>query len=316
MERFTHITNADVIGIIEGRTNPEEHFGIWLPKESFEALHQFASNESNVIYGVFQVNQRPDFTSCDYYFLYRKLIYVPQDNQSDSGKPKSLVQMFRGYKHLCGIVNEKGEEIVPLKYLALEPFMNDIMLVKSSHGACLWGLIRLTGETIIEPEYDRIDPPSESLFAVCKNKKVGFMNFKGEIEIPLEYNMDDNPSFFSNGLACMAKSFVPEGFASELYYGYINHRNETILPFAFHNKVHFDNYDVIVNKMYVRQKYGYTIESYSLCIDGSMKMLYCDDSNEFQMDSYNASTYSSGGYDENDPLDAYDGDGSNRWNTD
>lgn len=257
-----------------------------LPEDHLEALYEFAADEKNEVYGMFQIDQMPNFISLDYYFLYRRLVPVIQDNQSgDSEKPestfRSIIKGLSASRSLCGIINDKAEEIVPLEYLELAPFMNDIMLIRSRHKSCLWGLIRMTGETIVEPEYDRIDSPSESLFAVCKNKRVGFMNFRGEIEIPMEYDMDDSPFYFSNGLACMAKSFVPPGFASKLYYGYIDHKNETIIPFAFHDKVSFDTSDVITNRKFVKQKYGYTIESYSICIDGSVIMSNCDDTNEF-----------------------------------
>lgn len=286
MERFTHITNTELLRLIEERRAGKEYLGIWLPETNYEALYEFAADEKNEVYGMFQIDQMPNFISLDYYFLYRRLVPVIKDKQSgDSEKPestfRSMIKGLSASRSLCGIINDKAEEIVPLEYLELTPFMNDIMLVRSRHKSCLWGLIRMTGETIVEPEYDRIDPPSESLFAVCKNKRVGFMNFRGEMEIPMEYNMDDSPFYFSNGLACMAKSFVPLGFASKLYYGYIDHKNETIIPFAFHDKVSFDTSDVITNRKFVEQKYGYTIESYSICIDGSVVMSNCDDTNEF-----------------------------------
>ena len=286
MERFTHITNTDLLRLLEERRAGNEYLGIWLPETNNEALYEFAADEKNEIYGVFQIGQEPNSISLDYYFLYRRLVPVITDSQSgDSEKPESIFRsIYKGLsasRYLCGIINEKAEEIVPLEYLELVPFMNDIMLIRSRHGSCLWGLLRMTGETLVEPEYDRIDPPSESLFAVCKNKRVGFMNFRGEMEIPMEYDMDDSPFYFSNGLACMGKSFVPPGFASRLYYGYIDHKNENIIPFVFHDKVSFDTSDVITNRKFVHQKYGYTIESYSICIDGSVVMSKSDDTNEF-----------------------------------
>lgn len=287
MERFTHITNTDLLRLIEERRAGKEYLGIWLPEENNEALYEFAANEKNEIYGIFQIDQMPNSISLDYYFLYRRLVPVTKDNISGDSEKKGgifedIYKMVSASRYLCGIINDKAEEIVPLEYLDLVPFMNDILLIRSCHGSCLWGLIRMTGETLVEPMYDRIDPPSESLFAICKNKRVGFMNFKGEIEIPMEYDMDDSPSYFSNGLACMAKSFMATpGIASSLYYGYINHKNETVIPFQFHKKVDFDTSCVISNTKKVNQEYGYTFESYKLCIDGTVVMYKCDDTHLF-----------------------------------
>jgi hypothetical protein len=48
------------------------------------------------------------------------------------------------------------------------------------------GAIDLSGRTIIEPEYDRMEPFSEGLAAVYRGGKVGFVDRDGKLVIPIE----------------------------------------------------------------------------------------------------------------------------------
>lgn len=65
---------------------------------------------------------------------------------------------------------------------------------------------------------------AEGLALVSLHNKVGFINKKGEVVIPLEY---DNGCSFSEGLA----DVCIESQSSK--WGYINKDNEEVLPFKY-----------------------------------------------------------------------------------
>ncbi|BFK01359.1 hypothetical protein F020042I8_39200 [Bacteroides xylanisolvens] len=65
---------------------------------------------------------------------------------------------------------------------------------------------------------------AEGLALVSLHNKVGFINKKGEVVIPLEY---DNGCSFSEGLAAVCI----ESQSSK--WGYINKDNEEVLPFKY-----------------------------------------------------------------------------------
>ena len=72
-----------------------------------------------------------------------------------------------------------------------------------------YGVSRLCGDMVCSPVYDYIYQFSEYVFAVETNRKVGFMNIKGEIVIPIEYDSlscrNDKYYKFSNGRAKVVK---------------------------------------------------------------------------------------------------------------
>lgn len=215
----------------------------------------FAKNLNNQIYGYAFIHDK-------FYLFYRKtpsileLLKEQKEKLDDSPQNNSF----------CGIVDGQLNEVIPAKYTSIEQFMNDIIKVESMDG--FYGLIYLSGKVLLDTDYDRIHPHSESLFAVCKDGRMGFMDFRGRLAIPMEYvDVEEGTFKYANGLACVAK-LDSEG---HLRWGYINHNNEIVLPFIFSKGLHFDDNTTIFNTEYEYSSLGPTLKAgYFISIDGSI----------------------------------------------
>lgn len=259
----------------------------------------FAKNLNNQIYGYAFVHDK-------FYLFYRKnpsileLLKAQKEKSDDNSQNKSF----------CGIIDGQLNEVIPAKYTSLEQFMNDVIRVESV--GKLYGLMHLSGEIILDCIYDRILPQSESLFAVCKEGKMGFMDFSGRVVIPIEY-VDTGGNFrFANGLAAVAK----QDSEGHVKWGYINHNNEIILPFIFSKGLPFENNTTLFNTEYEYSFLGPTLKAgYFISIDGSMVIDDDEDLFKPEPDYEGVTRYGYSGS-EDDRLDAYEGDESNYWNTD
>lgn len=105
-----------------------------------------------------------------------------------------------------GIKNREGDIVIPLgKYQLLVP-IDEGMIIAQKDGKA--GVIDITEKTLIPFIYDKIGAFSNctDLAPVIKNKKQGFINRKGEIIIPLEYDTDFYSAYFREpGLAILMK---------------------------------------------------------------------------------------------------------------
>lgn len=309
MQTYTKTNNQELIEYLEQRDDDGQLIREYDSSRGTEGLLSFARDENNLVYGGFRVYDR-------LYILFRRVSNLDLEKDKE---PRSIFSSLRFYdlkaKGFCGVADDKGVVIIPAQYAFIEPFMNDILLFRNVGFKS--GLMRLSGEIVVEPVYTRIDYHKESLFAAIKDEKVGFLDFKGEVVIPFEYDVIEGPCYFANGLACVAKKDT----IGHHKFGYINHKNEIILPFIFRNKVDFDNTDTIENEERVVVQYegyspGYLDKTYLISIDGSMVVIFEDDSNEIKMEEWEIKHWNPyPNHDDNDPLDAYEGDESNRWNT-
>lgn len=146
------------------------------------------------------------------------------------------------------------------------------------------------------------------------------MDVSGNLIIPFsfDYNNPDNAEnvhtcdpFFSNGLACVYKE-ISKNVGR---FGYINHSGEIIIPFDFDQDYAFTE-DVIIN--FHTEYFGddYRRDEYRLWSDGSIELVDSEYIDNFNYTEYELSLGSCHDYDYDDPLDAYEGDESNKWNTD
>ena len=214
-----------------------------------------------------------------------------------------------------GVVDGEGISVFPNIYHSVLPFMNDIIKIEGKGNK--FGLKKLSGEVILATKYDRIDSLSELVFAVTLEGKLGFMNLKGETVIPFDYDAFDEEVAFYNGLACVKKSRDDGSYR----FGYIDHRNEVVIPFQFSGAQTFKDKDYIEN--WITYPAGgdksYTRDTYKLALDGTVLMV---DSEHFEDTSWykeweaNHPYDESSRYNEDDGLHAFEGDPSNRWNID
>lgn len=93
-----------------------------------------------------------------------------------------------------GLVNKKGQIVVKTIYnTVFGSFVNGICVVTDKNNK--YGFVSESGIEIVKPQYDCIGlidrqemTMDSTMIRVCKNDKEGFINPKGEIVIPLEYN--------------------------------------------------------------------------------------------------------------------------------
>ena len=200
MSNLTEINNQELLNFIRG----DEYQGpISFAAQDLgvsEALIDFIRDEHIKVEGGFSANNQ-------LYVIYSKIV-TPSELEAvkDKGIFASLkLYGFSGkYK---GVVDAKGKSIIPNMYYTITPFMNNIM--KIEYKGNKFGLMRLSGEIILEPKYDRID----------------------------------NEVVFHQGLACVEKKINDD----ISLFGYINHKNEEVIPFKFGWQIDFDKADSIKN---------------------------------------------------------------------
>lgn len=139
-----------------------------------------------------------------------------------------------------GFVNRVGKEVIPPKFdSVVADFNAKGMAVISNSGKMFsidktgkitkaldglpWGKDQdLPWRTSKFAQFfDGVDDFNHGLARVNKNGKAGFINTKGEIVIPLEY---DELFIFSEGKAIARK---------DKNWGFINEKNETVIPFEY-----------------------------------------------------------------------------------
>ena len=306
MSNFTKISKQELLHFLEGC----EEMG----EVSFEAqdlgvepeLIGFIKDEHIQIEGIFSANEK-------LYVVFSRIV-TPDELGTVKEKGIFAKLKYHGssgkYK---GIVDCKGCSIIPTQYYSIVPFMNDIMKIENKGNK--FGLIRLSGEVILSPIYDRIDSLHELIFAVCKNGKQGFMNLKGETVIPFEYEQFDGEIAFFNGLACVQK-LLDDGTRK---FGYINHNNDVVIPFQFTANENFKDSDYIDTWDVYEAGYGKTVDHYKLALDGTVLLIDSEHHEDTSWYSEWEATHpydESRRYDDDDSLDAFEGDASNRWNID
>ncbi len=106
----------------------------------------------------------------------------------------------------CGYINEKCEIVIPLNYiyssilLTSGNFQNGYALIKQKFKNVL---IDTTGKSIVFFGCDDYGRPSEGLVPVRKNKKWGYSDMKGKIQIPCKYELAES---FENGYAIIRQN--------------------------------------------------------------------------------------------------------------
>lgn len=113
------------------------------------------------------------------------------------------------------LINIKGQELFPFRYDFISDIYDGVAVVQQQSGdKILSGIIDITGREIVPLSDIKFTTFSEGLIAFQKNKKVGFMNTKGEIVIPPRYdgyiwrNFDRTlgTSEFKNGICGVIKN--------------------------------------------------------------------------------------------------------------
>ena len=146
-----------------------------------------------------------------------------------------------------GAIDQTGNEIVMVKYDGISSFKDGIAIVRVDIGKTIrkFGLIDMSGREIVPPQYDSISKFVDGFARVELNGKLGYIDKKGPVVIPLDYGAVSDSRDFSGGLAVVNKGgqqylsdLRPYG-GREIYrpakgkYGYIDMTGKEIIPIKY-----------------------------------------------------------------------------------
>lgn len=134
----------------------------------------------------------------------------------------------------AGIINEKGEIVIPIEYDNVLDFKNGMFTAEKSNS---WGIIDVGNNTIIPFEYRRIRHFENDLALITK-KGTGYINKEKEIVIEPQNSFNLSGDFY-NGLALVKK---------DKKFGFINKENKIVIPIIYDNALPFKGKKTIVQK--------------------------------------------------------------------
>lgn len=155
-----------------------------------------------------------------------------------------------------GIINTLGMVVVPSRYNWLENY-NQYLVCRAKQDS-LYGLLDNKGAEILPFEYDRIGEFNDSLAMVVKGDKYGYVNAKGEIQIPLKYDFKTEALVwgkFENGYV---------KFLKKDKYGIMDTTGEEIFPAIFQDVGEYSAKEYVAVKK--RGKWGYSDQNLKLTL--------------------------------------------------
>lgn len=153
-----------------------------------------------------------------FYFIKEKPMFNSV-NRMVAAKPLTITNA------VYGIINEKGETILPFEYLTdyhnfhpLDPYH----IFKTYNEPHKYGVVDSLGNVVIPFEYDKIEIVEKSNFILKKNNRYGLANTKGQLILPIKYtNAEYRP---------LIKSIIIE---KETAWGVYTTDGKEILPIQF-----------------------------------------------------------------------------------
>ncbi|WP_291727311.1 WG repeat-containing protein [Bernardetia sp.] len=131
-----------------------------------------------------------------------------------------------------GLMDEKGQVILPPTYSYIFPFENGSAKVKTGEN---FGIIDKTGKAILPLEYEYIGSFENGMALMVKSKQVGVVDNKGKIIITPQYERLS----LENGIIRARKNGK---------WGIINSQNKTLLPFEYQYISTFSENTAIIRK--------------------------------------------------------------------
>lgn len=104
------------------------------------------------------------------------VIVIPMEYTASKGFSGNMVKLEKNYKK-WGILNEKGEEVVPFIYDGMGPWKQGLTAVKKGKK---WGFIDRSGQEVIACHYDMVYGFEHGMSLVQNGKKFGFINAQDE----------------------------------------------------------------------------------------------------------------------------------------
>ncbi|MES2554976.1 MAG: WG repeat-containing protein [Bacteroidota bacterium] len=124
-----------------------------------------------------------------------------------------------------GFINTSGKMVIAPQYYTVGEFIAGYTVVRESYENKTWKLIDKTGKTILEKQVDRMRVSGENLLCFGENLNEGYMDFKGKVVVPANFDMV--MGFFSD-IAIAKKD------SKEDVFGIINRKGEWIVEPTYH----------------------------------------------------------------------------------
>lgn len=215
-----------------------------------------------------------------------------------------------------GVVNKKGEIIIPAVYQNLSDYAEGLFAAQNLNNK--WGFIDSSGKVIIPFQYEKAFPFSEGLAATKFNGKFGFIDKSNKVVIAHQYDLAYIP--FSEGLTTVGKDksallinkkgevvknlgevsvgkflngrAVIGKYSSDGWrYGYIDPKGDIVIPMNYTKAYNFTDIGIGVAQKKINNQYLYgfidkngkeltPFEYYSVG-DGFFELKKCFDKNEF-----------------------------------
>ena len=165
-------------------------------------------------------------------------------------------------------INNKREELIPLKYDYIGNFHEGLAKVKLNGK---WGYINNKGEEVISPKYDYAGDFHEGLAAVRLNGEWRYINNRGEEVISPKYNYVGD---FHEGLAVVELNGK---------YGYINNKGEEVISLKYDDAgdfheglapVLYKRKEFIDNTGHIIEELGYLCKLNGVTYIGAGKQLF------------------------------------------
>lgn len=126
----------------------------------------------------------------------------------------TLTKVWKG--RFCGLVNEKGEIVVDIKYSWIDNFINDYALMIGGVDP-YWGFINKKGEIVVDPDYYVwISNFKQDGTATVKRVGYGIINGLGEILIPVDLEKDEGQIIIEKIKCDYVKTNNKENFLNDL----------------------------------------------------------------------------------------------------
>lgn len=204
--------------------------------------YEFLLSDDIVIYGYFK-EESSEYEAGNL-FVFGKTIRPDEITPSTSKSIFARLKQYGSSGKYKGLLNSKGDIILPNIYEEITQFAYDRLLVKKSGK---YGIVDTNGKVLAEPKYDQIVDVWEYTIGFALNNKVGFMNTNCNIIIESKYCIDSIDNTFHNGLIVVSE--IIDGFRYQYYidhYGLIHGKMENISP----DEEYYPQYENLINDEY------------------------------------------------------------------
>ncbi|MGP1403387.1 MAG: WG repeat-containing protein [Catonella sp.] len=135
-----------------------------------------------------------------------------------------------------GCIDKEGREVIPFKFKHLDRLENGFLMVVRSDGR--YGYINKRGEEFYiknSEKYDELEKISDNLYRVKKGEKVGIINKKGKVVVPIKYN---DVGDFHEGMAKVTQK-EEENHETWYSYGFVNKKGKEVISADYNSAEDF-----------------------------------------------------------------------------